>query len=53
MAGFTYSTLTTAILNYTEVVLLYYQVRLPINLLIIQNLEYKEKFQLMQIEKKC
>jgi len=32
MAGFTYSTLTTAIQNYTEVGTSYYQVQLQINL---------------------
>jgi len=40
MAGFTYSTLTTAIQNYTEVGTSVFPVRLPINSLTIPNLEF-------------
>ena len=52
MAGFTYSTLTTAIQNYTEVGTGVLSSTITDQFIDNLNLEYKEMFQLMPIEKK-
>ena len=52
MAGFTYSTLTTAIGNYTEVGTSVLSSTITDQFIDNSELEFKETFQLMQIEKK-
>ena len=52
MAGFTYSTLTTAIQNYTEVGTSVLSSTITDQFIDNSNLEYKEKSLLMQTDEK-